>query len=80
MNIIRVKLTSHDDGECQPAIDTFMTPATPVTHSGAFGDIEPPVTPATSSFVVPVSEYKWNQNVDIELPNGKKVRFVCFSI
>ena len=29
----------------------------------------------TSDFTIPLSEYKWNQTVELQLPDGKKVQF-----
>ena len=72
MNIIRLKLTSDDD-ESQPAVDTFITPLTPVALEGGFGALEPPVSPVIKDFIIPLSDYKWNQIVEIQLSNDKKV-------
>jgi hypothetical protein len=67
-----LKLNSIDD-QCPPAVDTYVTPATPVPQSGTFGAIEPAMSHVMSDFTIPLSEYKWNQVVELQLPDGKKV-------
>lgn len=67
-----MKLTSTDDGTT-PTVDTYVTPVTPLNQPGAFGVIEPAVTNITPDFIIPTYEYKWNQVVEIQLPDRKKV-------
>ncbi len=69
----RIKLCSDNEDEPQSAIDTFVTPSTPVGQAGIFGALEPPVTTETSDFTIPTSDYKWNQIVELQLSDGKKV-------
>jgi hypothetical protein len=70
--LFRLTKTSTDD-QLLSDIDIYVTPVTPISQSGAFGAIEPAITHVTNDFTIPTSEYKWNQNVEIELSNGKKV-------
>jgi len=37
--------------------------------------MEPAITPVTSDFTIPPSEYKWNQIIELQLSDGKKVLF-----
>ena len=69
----RLKVNSTDDLS-QLDVDTYVTPATPICQPGTFGAIEPAVTHGTSDFTVPSPDYKWNQIVELQLPDGKKVR------
>jgi hypothetical protein len=68
----RLKSSSTDD-QAESDVDTYVIPSTPVCQPGAFGAIEPAMTNVTSDFTVPLSEYKWNQIVELQLPDGKKV-------
>ncbi|CAF3750600.1 unnamed protein product [Rotaria sordida] len=53
-----LRLSSMGD-ELQPALDTI---------------IEPPLMSLSSNdFIIPASEYKWNQVVELQLPDGKKM-------
>ena len=73
-NNLRLKISSTDD-QSQSDVDTYITPITPISQPGTFGAIEPAMAPVTANFIIPQSEYKWNQIVEIQLPNGKKVKF-----
>ena len=61
------------DDSSRSDVDTYVTPVTPVCQPGTFGAIEPANTHVTSDFTVPPSEYKWNQIIELQLPDGKKV-------
>ena len=65
---------SNTDDATAAVIDSFITPSTPVTQPGSFGAIEPAISAVASDFTIPLSEYKWNQVVEIQLSDGKKVR------
>jgi hypothetical protein len=54
-------------------VDIYITPVTPISQTGTFGAIEPAITHLASDFTIPLSEYKWNQVVELQLPDGKKV-------
>lgn len=56
-------------------METYITPVTPIYQPGAFGAMEPAVTHVMSDFIIPSSEYKWNQIIELQLPDGKKVFF-----
>jgi hypothetical protein len=49
---------------------------TPIYQPGAFGAIEPAIAHVSSDFTVPLSEYKWNQIVELQLSDGKKVFYL----
>ncbi|CAF1066034.1 unnamed protein product [Adineta steineri] len=68
-----LKLHSGDDEESDVAVDTLVTPTTPTVPSGTFGAIEPGVSIIPSDFIIPFLADKWNQIVEIELPDGKKM-------
>jgi hypothetical protein len=57
-------------------IDVFVLPATPIYQPGTFGAIEPAMTHVSADFIIPLSEYKWNQIAELQLPDGKKVFFL----
>ncbi len=61
------------DDQTQLDVDTYVTPITPTCQPGTFGAIEPAMAHVTSDFTIPLSEYKWNQIVELQLPDGKKV-------
>ncbi|CAF1374593.1 unnamed protein product [Rotaria sordida] len=67
-----LKISSTDD-QSSSNIDTYVTPATPLTQPGTFGAIEPAVTNITADFMIPSYEYKWNQIVELQLPDRKKM-------
>ena len=67
-----MKLSSTDD-QSTPEIDIYVTPVTPIYQPGQFGAIEPAMARVSNDFTIPLSEYKWNQIVEIQLPDGKKV-------
>ncbi|CAF1275673.1 unnamed protein product [Adineta ricciae] len=69
-NLLKVNST---DDPSQLDVDTYVTPATPICQPGTFGAIEPAVTHGTSDFTIPLSDYKWNQIVELQLPDGKKM-------
>jgi hypothetical protein len=54
----------------------LVTPSTPIIQSGTFGGIEPPVTTVTSDFKMPVLVSKWNQIIELQLSDGRKVCFL----
>ena len=69
----RLKLRATDDaGEAE--IDDFISPSTPLVHPGTFGAVEPAMNQTIGDVNIPLSDYKWNQIVEIQLPDGKKVR------
>jgi len=51
----------------------LLTPSTSIVQSGTFGAIEPPVTTVTSDFKMPVLVSQWNQIIELQLPDGRKV-------
>lgn len=63
------------DGISSSDIDTYITPVTPISQPGTFGAIEPAMTNIGPGFTVPSYEYKWNQVVEVQLPDRKKVSF-----
>ncbi|CAF0831896.1 unnamed protein product [Rotaria sp. Silwood1] len=67
-----LKISSTDD-QSSFHVDTYVTPATPLTQPGTFGAIEPAVTNITTDFTMPSFEYKWNQIVELQLPDRKKM-------
>jgi hypothetical protein len=64
---------SSSDNQSPSDVDTYVTPVTPTGQPGTFGAIEPAMAHVTSDFTIPLSEYKWNQVVELQLPDGKKV-------
>jgi hypothetical protein len=54
-------------------MDTNFSPLTSFGQSSSFRAFEPAVTPLTSDFTIPLSDYQWNKIVELQLPNGKKV-------
>ena len=75
-DVVRCRLKAITDGneDSQPATDIFITPSTPVPQLNAFGNLEPSTNVVVSDVTIPLSEYKWNQIIELELPDGKKVR------
>ncbi|CAF0787906.1 unnamed protein product [Didymodactylos carnosus] len=69
----RSRLTSNTDDLIRP-VSVDVWPATP-TATGSFRALEPSTPPIMwpSDFPMPVADYKWNQKVDIQLPDGKKM-------
>lgn len=67
---------SFSDEQTTSEVDMYVTPATPIYQPGTFGAIEPAVTHMGSGFTIPMSEYKWNQIVELQLPDGKKVYLI----
>ncbi|CAF2034690.1 unnamed protein product [Rotaria magnacalcarata] len=67
-----LRLSSTDDLSSS-IIDIYAAPATPINQPGTFGAIEPAMTNITSDFTIPVIEYKWNQTVEVQLPDRKKM-------
>ena len=65
----------NDNDEPESAVDTYVTPSTPIGQSGTFGAIEPADTTVSDNFTIPVTDPKWNQVVEVELPEDKKVDF-----
>ncbi len=59
-------------------MDTYVTPLTPTVQSSSFGNLEPPVSPVTDNFTIPISDYRWNQITELQLPDGKKVLSLLF--
>jgi hypothetical protein len=70
----RLKINSTDD-QIISDIDIYVTPVTPLYQPGTFGAMEPAITPVTTDFIIPPSEYKWNQIIELQLADGKKVLF-----
>ncbi|CAF4434062.1 unnamed protein product, partial [Adineta steineri] len=68
----RLKVNSNDD-QPQHEVDTYVTPITPTCQPGTFGAIEPTMAEVSSDFIIPQSEYKWNQIIELQLPDGKKM-------
>jgi len=56
--------------------DPFVLPATPIYQPGTFGAIEPAISHVQSDIVIPAGDYKWNQIVELQLADGKKVCFL----
>lgn len=71
----RIKSYSNEREENQKeqADETSTVPPTPIVHSGIFGSFEMSTSPIGRQFTVPVLDSKWNQVVEYQLPNGKKV-------
>lgn len=69
----RLKLNTGDDTE-ESEMEDYITPSTPILHPGTLGAVEPSMTQTTIELNIPLTEYKWNQIVEIQLPDGKKVR------
>ncbi|CAF1445673.1 unnamed protein product, partial [Adineta steineri] len=67
-----LKVNSNDD-QPQHEVDTYVTPITPTCQPGTFGAIETTMAEVSSDFIVPPSGYKWNQIVELQLPDGKKM-------
>ena len=70
---LKINLT---DEQAASEVDMYITPATPIYQPGTFGAIEPAVSHVGSDFTIPLSEYKWNQIVELQLPDGKKVYLI----
>lgn len=70
-----MRLIKHPKGDQEPEIDSHLTPSTPITQPGTFGVIEPPSNAINGDIIIPIYEYKWNQIAEIQLSDGKKVRF-----
>ncbi len=71
--LFRLRSNVDDNDEVQVVVDTYVTPSTPVGQSGTFGGLEPPVSTITNDFTMPLSDYKWNQIVELQLSDGRKV-------
>ena len=67
-----MKINTTDD-QATTDVDVYVTPVTPIYQPGTFGATEPAITHVSASFTVPPSEFKWNQIVELQLPDGKKV-------
>ena len=76
--MFRLKSISNDGGS-QSTLDTYLTALTPFGQSGTFGALEPSMTPITMDFTIPTPDNKWNQIIELQLPNGHKVFFISFS-
>ncbi|CAF0874104.1 unnamed protein product [Adineta ricciae] len=63
----------NDDDEPESVVDTYVTPSTPIGQSGTFGAIEPADTTVSDNLTIPVADPKWNQVVEVELSDDKKM-------
>jgi hypothetical protein len=70
--IFRLKINTTDE-QTTTDVNVFVLPATPIYQPGTFGAIEPAIIHVDADFTIPISEYKWNQIVELQLPDGKKV-------
>ncbi len=73
--MFRLKSTVDDNDEPKVVVDTYLAQLTPVTQSGTFGALEPAVSTIASDFTVPLTDFKWNQIVELEISDGRKVFF-----
>ncbi len=71
--LFRLKSTDGEIEESKLVVDTYLSPSTPVGQSGTFGALEPSVTTTASDFTVPTTDFKWNQIVELQLSDGRKV-------
>ena len=62
-----------DDNGAEPGVDTNVPPSSPTGHGGTFGAIEPSLIAVPSDFTLPSADYKWNQIIELSLPDGRKV-------
>ncbi len=65
--MFRLKSTSEGEDESQSVVDIYVSPSTPIGQSGTFGALEPSVSTIANDFIVPLSDYKWNQIVELQL-------------
>ncbi len=70
--MFRLKLSCD---ESQSSVDVYVTPSTPLGPSGTFGVLEPAFSTPSSDYTIPSTDYKWNQIVELQLSDGKKVFF-----
>ena len=70
---LRLKTSATDDTP-QVVTDIHVIPATPLSLSGTLGGLEPAMSQMIGELNIPLSEYKWNQIVELQLHDGKKVR------
>ncbi len=71
--MFRLKSTVDDNDELKVVVDTYLSPSTSVTQSGTFGALEPADSTIASDFTVPLTDFKWNQIVELEISDGRKV-------
>ena len=57
----------------QVNVEAYISPVTPISQTGTLGAVEPAMSHMNSDLIVPLSDYKWNQIVEIQLADGKKV-------
>ena len=67
-----MKINPTDDSTSSD-VDAFATPIVSACQPGIFGVIESSMATINDDFLIPSFEYKWNQVVEIQLPDGKKV-------
>jgi hypothetical protein len=72
-----LKLSGQSDEISIAIEDPFVPPSTPIIQTGGFAALEPSVNVLTSDLNIPLSDYKWNQVVEFQLPDGKKVSSQC---
>ena len=74
--MFRLKSSSGEEDQSESTIDALPTPSATFVPGGIFGALEPAVSPTTTSqFTIPALESKWNQVVEYQLSDGKKVLF-----
>ena len=73
--LFRLNSSSQDKkgDQSEPTIDISIPPQTPILQTGVFESFEPPASPRTSQFTVPTSDPIWNNVVEYQLSDGKKV-------
>ena len=55
-------------------------PLTPLVQSGTIGTMTLPVPMMLGDFTIPLSPDKWNQVIELQLPDGKKVFLFLISL
>lgn len=73
-NLIKSNRNEDDnEGEATSTTDTFLPPPTPIGQLGTFGALEATIPPIPVDINIPLSDYKWNQVSEVQLPDGKKM-------
>ncbi|CAF2382653.1 unnamed protein product [Rotaria sp. Silwood2] len=63
-------LVDDDEDESPVGDDTNATPSVPLDQSDLYESIEEPVT---NDIIIPFTDFKWNQTVELQLSNGNKI-------
>ncbi|CAF3687580.1 unnamed protein product [Rotaria sp. Silwood1] len=68
-----VTLTDEYENESPVIADTDATSSVPITQPDLYEAIETPATTVTNDIIIPFTDFKWNQIVELQLSNGNKI-------